>query len=710
MVLRRRGYSVSPSTAQPGHVIFSPHSRTGTVPVPVIGQKRPRPDSQESASTGDDLPQAAEDEIHVSFDLPTQQNARRNAADDITVRVKAGPADYYCSFVCSPSTSSVGNIPQRRLLMIAEAKAPHKLTRELINEALGNNTTIDTTQFIEPAEHQQPDLRFLPSTNTVARTPLNISHTSSDDENRNANAQRWLAAVSAQIYTVLIDKEIRYGYITTGESYILVRLRPGHATTMEYLLLPALRPQPTREVDGEAAWLTWLAATPLSRITCLALLSQFGNAKLTQDELDEVETAAVIWKSPRHREISLETGSHHSAATEKSRGSDPEWTEQEEQHGRKRTRADGDHFAGEPLRETKRPRVSTPITPPTSQSPLKHSGKVSQQTTPYLSPPLETHDGDKTGDTIHLVPFCSARCLRSIASSAASAPDSTTHVDTSCPNYQIHQQHFPPSASHLRSLAQQIELPTYLQDPSYEEDPPTIGPSKTNAVYLNMYGANSALFKVRIEGGYVLVAEAAMSSYPDMEKEMLGRLKKEARIYRKLRPLQGHDVPVCLGVVDLSKGDGTAMGRSGFSNKARFSAFLLLSWAGRPLALTTSDVDLERVRLGQVREDLKALVERIHGRGVHHGDAALRNLVVCPGQGRDCLTVVDFERATSSASFSRRLARKYPGVSDEKADQTFQDACEKEHKAWMCDLDRWVERTLETLQYEENRATYQYST
>lgn len=114
-----------------------------------------------------------------------------------------------------------------------------------------------------------------------------------------------------------LESQLRYDYITTGESYILVRIRSDEPTTTEYLLIPKLKPLsrepsiPERAEQSEAAWLSWLAGTPLSRLSCLALLSMFADGNLTEPEMGEIKASEsmMIWRTPRHREQSLESKS-----------------------------------------------------------------------------------------------------------------------------------------------------------------------------------------------------------------------------------------------------------------------------------------------------------------------------------------------------------------------------------------------------------------
>lgn len=311
-----------------------------------------------------------------------------------------------------------------------------------------------------------------------------------------------------------------------------------------------------------------------------------------------------------------------------------------------------------------------------------------------LTPPREAKQKD-INVSMDKVPFCSPRCLRSLTS------EGTT--DTLCPNWTVHAQtqQRPTSAAQLRSLARTcVALPTYIQgDCNTQEDPPVLLEEGTeNAVYMGLYGASSALFKVRV-GGYVLAAKAARSVHPTMDRKMLQRLRLEHEAYKKLHTLQGHGVPMCLGLVDVSPPQSGQADRSAHAvNIAHFSGFLLLSWAGSSLLNTCANVDMdqERTWLARLRVDVDHRLSQMHMLGILHGDAELRNILVTYGEHNHAATVslVDFERAVTKGRFARRLAKDYNGMDEKDIEERFQQACQREKMLCLEQWDAWAEKRL----------------
>ncbi|KAH8762026.1 hypothetical protein F5883DRAFT_122214 [Diaporthe sp. PMI_573] len=694
-LLQRRGYTTNGALPD-GQVVFSAHSRTINVPSHIAGLKRKRPASQSPSGSDqhkseneEDLDNS-QDEIQVSMsDAPALNEANdiggRARTEPDTIKTKSGPGNYFCSFV----SNTISEDRFCRQLMVGEAKAPHKLTRELVESALGQSTiTIDTRRLIQPHRSHTPS----------RDAPVDIFSRTSDSHANDSVDQRWLAAVATQLYSTLVKMELRYGYVTTGQSYILVRIHPGDPTTLDYLLLPILTKQPIRQEQGQtdATWLDWLAATPLSRLSCLALLSLFADGQLSPAEAAQAQaaTTTAIWRTPRHREQSFDSKRSTSGTSSNTKSfGDQEWTELG-QNTRKRTcptnNPEGDqHSMFKRLRKPVLQSVeSKPFQPAVYLTPPPYQSCVQEPAT-FVS---------KT-DAIRSVPFCTSLCIHSLA---CRTDGSVYDGDPLCPNWAVHtqqnQQSPPPSPSRLRALARQcIKLPLYIINDFFPEDfpPRVLDEHRQNCMYMGRYGAVSALFKVHIQpGGYVLVAKAARTTDEYTDVEVVDRLRHEASVYAKLSALQGRVIPVCLGLVNYLTGPGgSEIPRKG-DNLRRFSGVLLLSWAGHSLQAKgpnmTMDTEAKRAWFERVRASMVSGLDAIHGLGRLHGDAAARNFVMSDDGN---VTLLDFERSISQRRFSRPLIRQGLKATDDM-ETRFQHACLRETDECLGELDAWSERIL----------------
>ncbi|KUI74193.1 hypothetical protein VM1G_10030 [Cytospora mali] len=736
--LQSREYNPSDVPDEKAQVVFFPHQRTITVPAHLIGRKRPRPEEADISE-----PETM-DEIQVSSEGPPALHVNRRSSE---IKNKSGPGDYYCSLVyCSLVTSTPPSLKPMRLLMVAEAKAPHKLTRELIEGALGNDnsTTMHLRQFIHSREDD-------PQPSPPGRGSPSASNYTSDE--------KWMAAVATQLYTTLLQHEARYGYITTGESYILVRIRPGEATRLEYALLPLLTQQPPREEKED--WLKWLATTPLAQLSCLALLSLFGDGQLTESEVAAARAAEpeMIWTTPRHRgEQSDDVGSSFDSTTDRTREPDPVLTPASERRVRKRA-CSPDEPA---MREAKRQRRSpTPLTaceskaaatPPCpyvlrltlpseaaselseaqqcelTQLRLRETQRIEklkaartlakkreaekrqfeqQQAGWERAHPPEPRAKVPTED----VPYCTSHCIASLKTRCLGTLKTDGNSgDLSCPNWTVHQQH-PDSlnvtpvsgkttaaaSARLQALIRHIRFPTYRRDPD-DEEPPTLTHDTQHAMFI-AYGATSAVLKVRLEGGYVLVAKCTTSPCPFEDAARVKCLRNESRVYAGLRTLQGHGVPVCLASVDQKSDDEVN------SLDRGFQGCLLLSWAGESVREwgaaaedmdTDTDIDKEEARHKKLRANVQDLLGKIHSLGVLQGDAEPRNILV-KDDDLNALNIIDFERATTKSTFARRLARDGSTLAAEDIERRFRQACDQEMKYCLRSLDAWAKHRLSRL-------------
>lgn len=182
-------------------------------------------------------------------------------------------------------------------------------------------------------------------------------------------------------------------------------------------------------------------------------------------------------------------------------------------------------------------------------------------------------------------------------------------IDQTCPNAGRHGPRYISQVEFLRCLRAQLAIDR--------------GPD-ADATPLYLSGAIGSLFKVRLSAyGYTRIAKG-------VETGNLGRLRHENDIYNQLHYTQGKHVPVCLGLIELAL--------LYYFDGGEFEHFLLLSWAGRPLARC-----VEKVNKAVAIDLTTKAYAKLHQLQVLHVDAEPRNILYDATSGT--LMIVDFERA-----------------------------------------------------------------
>jgi hypothetical protein len=213
--------------------------------------------------------------------------------------------------------------------------------------------------------------------------------------------------------------------------------------------------------------------------------------------------------------------------------------------------------------------------------------------------------------------YCTQESLLSLVNYEGDEDDRGV-LDEKCPNVDLHRQG--DGTHHPVTHQEWVDL-------LYEQLEETL---EDGVVFLGVNGAKGELFQITLlKYGYTFVAKATTA-------DGIPSLKHEKRVYRRLWPLQGTQVPVYLGFVDLRNID-----RVYYDDRCGASLiyFLLLSWGGRAL------YEFGRFpnRNKEINDQVKLLIYAMDEYGVWQGDFRDDNILWDEEAGRAMM--IDFERA-----------------------------------------------------------------
>lgn len=475
-----------------------------------------------------------------------------------------GQADEFCIY-----TTPDGSIPA----LAIEYKAPHKLTVEEVVTGLASE--------IQPA-----------------RDVIN-------KEGKDSPSRSLLAAVITRLFSYMIGKGIRYGYVCTGETFVFLHI-PDDPTVVYFSVCV-----PDRDVtDDDENRLHRTAVAQVFAFTLRALRAErpiqdwhdaTANLEIWPVEYDDL--LGNISETGRKGKEPGSKGKEPRASPYKPQRRQgiersPIWTRSRcrPPDGKPDGRGDGDDDDAEP------PPSPTPERSARSQG----KGNIPTTATSSAGDQAQGSRGDgrqdqTTKQRIQDRPFCTQRCLAGVASCGP--------MDESCPNIEDHGPSHIGQPEFLRLIRAQLAT-----DRGRDAD----------CVPLYRSGAVGSLFKVRLSShGYTLVAKGVQSLD-------LFRLRHENDMYDWVRAIQGKHVPVCLGTVELVLPyyyDGGVL-----------EHFMFLGWAGRPLYECLHQID-KRALVDAVT----AAFTELHKLGVLHNDAEPRNILYDADSER--VMIVDLELA-----------------------------------------------------------------
>ncbi|KAG6256215.1 hypothetical protein E4U49_006959 [Claviceps purpurea] len=216
-------------------------------------------------------------------------------------------------------------------------------------------------------------------------------------------------------------------------------------------------------------------------------------------------------------------------------------------------------------------------------------------------------------------PYCSQKCLLGLVRGES--------LDPECPNVTLHYQGEAGAGHPYRHPVDHAEWLHLLREQFKQS-------LDEGIICQSVFGARGALFKVTLLAyGYTFVSKGTVSGHGE-------HLEHEARVYERLKPIQGQRVPVFLGAIDLR-----TLEKDYWINFGTYVVHMMfVSWGG--VHVDQNKVDrldiLHEVPVALVDESIRTL-KAVHNEGVLHCDVQWGNVLFNPETKG--IMVIDFERA-----------------------------------------------------------------
>jgi len=418
----------------------------------------------------------------------------------------------------------------------------------------------------------------------------------------------------------MIQGGTQYGYITTGEAFVFLRIRIDDPTTVYYHLI-----EPDNDViaqkEANQDFVHRTAVSQVLAFSLLALESASRNQRWRQDAIDALHTWKVDYEATvRSMLDSIRTSPPDS-----------------EYHPETYTPV-GRFTMG--LRPGKPPasNLCRPPDTPTFVDDDQDSPYTSNHESPPTTPTRPPGRGDSRqnrqarptrGSKSSYVgrqmrSFCTQQCLKGLVERG--------RLDFSCPNVADHRERTQESNQH--QLNRQMFLILLHQQLKWNLD--------DDCYPLGKQGARGALFKVTLTShGYTVAAKGTVAAF-------VKDLQHERRVYEHLTDIQGICVPLCLGSLDLARPYYYDIG-------VLIVHMMILSWAGEILEESNF---LKYIDPRTLDIMITQSIEDMHHAGVLHADLRTANMLWNQETGR--VMLIDFERSEIIPGLRQPLVQSSP--------------------------------------------------
>ena len=495
--------------------------------------------------------------------------------------------------------------------LVVEYKAPHKVTCAHLRHVL------------------QPHRSPLELESVINRVKVPSSRET--EAYFEYHAERLVAAVITQTFSYMVRCGTQYGYISTGEAFVFLSIRPEESAKTVYYHLA----EPNEDVKAQKRTLpteSYLTRTAISQVLAFSLLA-LKSVQEGQEWREKIIESLNIW------EVDYEAILREIPQTPETAGEPSPFLSQYRPTTYSLIVPKRSGPIHQRLRSRKAPNNDSTIqvhqgTPPSSDDESSPSntptrsqggprGKQGQrgQRGQRGRPPAGAASSSRAAQKRV---FCTQLCLQGLAQGGP--------LDRQCPNVSNHCKEGHQGDRHqLDGEEFRMLLGEQLRRGRGDAVQP-----------LGMQGARGALFKVTLTShSYTVVGKGTVRAF-------VKDLRHEAEVYRQLVSLQGIHIPIFLGNIDLDK-------PYYYDTGVRIVHLMLLSWAGTcpDDSKTSTSTD------GHIlKSDLVCAVNAIHEAGVLHKDIRTPNILWNKETKR--VMVIDFERAKIVKTLREALSSMSP--------------------------------------------------
>ncbi|KAL9014006.1 MAG: hypothetical protein Q9173_001331 [Seirophora scorigena] len=486
-------------------------------------------------------------------------------------------ADNYCVYHAEGQ--------HRKLLYAVEFKAPHKVTKEILRTGLHEmNLSRDVIHRTTiPGDNDKPGLfRY--------------------------HAERITAAVLTQTYQYMIQTGAVYSCVMTGEAIVFLWVPADSPTDLHFHLAePGLEVGEGKDIQHNRTTIAQMLSFLFMALETKTRDRDWRNkakAASKEWEVDMMKILAAIpetlrashpespaWKPTKFPAYVKRTSKYFTRRVAMEMKKKQLFAKPDD-HPRDTPRGDDEPDSDDPDGPTGKTRKGFPATP--TPDPATRQPRRAKQ------PNWQKSDHNDHYNRA----YCTQQCLLGLSQGSA--------LDPACPHFESHRRH---ERTHHSISADQLCVSLQQQ----------LGRRLAyNCTDLEIYGSRCMLFKVSTAAyGYTFIAKGTIGRF-------IRHLEHEAQVYNRLRKLQGSDIPVYLGSIDLAK---PILDFGG----VEIIHMLLLAYGGKRVD------DHEVKKPNDLDAQVKSFKKKLQGFGFEHGDLENRNILWNSVMGR--IMFIDFERS-----------------------------------------------------------------